>query len=182
MRHVAQVFSLFTITVSASVATWNSVYSMPASLQIAASSSLIGREASERSVSPAQKRSKPPPVPEMPTVTWTSGATLANASAAAVVSGPTVDEPSASIEPERLGEVGGRAACSAGVGAVSRPSAAAVVSPELPESLLRRIRPRLRRGARRRARQEEAYVAGEKPFFSLPVVPFETGGIVGLAV
>src|SRR5918996_403645 len=32
---------------------------------------LIGREAFERSVSPRQKRSKPPPVPEMPTVTWT---------------------------------------------------------------------------------------------------------------
>ena len=46
---------------------------MPASLQIVASSSLIGREAFERSVSPRQKRSKPPPVPETPTVTWTFG-------------------------------------------------------------------------------------------------------------
>ena len=31
------------------------------------SSSSIGREASEMSVSPAQKRSKPPPVPDSPT-------------------------------------------------------------------------------------------------------------------
>ena len=46
---------------------------MPAFLQIAASSSLIGREASEMSVSPAQNFSKPPPVPEMPTVTLTLG-------------------------------------------------------------------------------------------------------------
>ena len=33
----------------------------------------MGREAFERSVSSAQNRSKPPPVPEMPTVTSTSG-------------------------------------------------------------------------------------------------------------
>ena len=58
---------------------------MPASLQIVASSSLIGREAFERSVSPRQKRSKPPPVPETPTVTWTSGCWAWNFSAAAVV-------------------------------------------------------------------------------------------------
>ena len=37
------------------------------------SSSLIGREASEMSVSPAQNFSKPPPVPDSPTVTLTSG-------------------------------------------------------------------------------------------------------------
>jgi hypothetical protein len=34
---------------------------------------LIGREASEMSVSPAQNFSKPPPVPEVPTVIFTPG-------------------------------------------------------------------------------------------------------------
>ncbi len=60
----------------------------------------IGREASDRSISPLQKRWKPPPVPEMPTVTLTPPApALRKSSAAAVVYGPTVDEPSAVIEP-----------------------------------------------------------------------------------
>ena len=101
VRQLAQSLSLFTTTVSASLAIWNSTYSMPLSLQIAASSSLIGREAFERSVSPRQKRSKPPPVPETPTVIWTSGFCCWKRSAAAVVYGPTVLEPSASIRPER---------------------------------------------------------------------------------
>ena len=49
------------------------MYSTPASAQSGtSSSSSIGREAFEMSVSPAQKRSKPPPVPETPTVTFTS--------------------------------------------------------------------------------------------------------------
>ena len=52
------------------------------------------------SVSPAQKRSNPPPVPEMPTSTLTPGCTSRNASAAAVVSGPTVLEPSTITSPE----------------------------------------------------------------------------------
>jgi hypothetical protein len=34
---------------------------------------LIGRDAFASSISPAQKRWKPPPVPEVPTVTATSG-------------------------------------------------------------------------------------------------------------
>ena len=71
VRQVAQSFSLLTTIVSASLATWSSTYSTPLESQIADSSSLIGREAFERSVSPRQKRSKPPPVPEMPTVTST---------------------------------------------------------------------------------------------------------------
>ena len=70
-------------------------------MQAAASSSLIGREAFERSVSPRQKRSKPPPVPETPTVTCTPLFCCWKRSAAAVVYGPTVLEPSASIRPER---------------------------------------------------------------------------------
>ena len=85
VRHVAQSFSVLTTTVSASFATWNSTYSIPSCSQAAISSSLIGREAFERSVSPRQKRSKPPPVPETPTVTWTPGSASWNASAAAVV-------------------------------------------------------------------------------------------------
>ena len=112
VRQVAQSFSLLTTTVSASFATWNSTYSIPASLQIVASSSLIAREAFERSVSPRQKRSKPPPVPETPTVTWTSGFSFWKRSAAAVVNGPTVLEPSASIRPDRsLPPVRTRSSC-----------------------------------------------------------------------
>jgi hypothetical protein len=44
---------------------------------------LIGREASEMSVSPAQNFSKPPPVPEMPTEILTSGFSSLKSSAAA---------------------------------------------------------------------------------------------------
>ena len=51
------------------------------------------------SVSPAQNFSKPPPVPEMPTVTCTSGFSSLNSSAAASANGPTVDEPSIAICP-----------------------------------------------------------------------------------
>ena len=70
VRQFAQSFSGSTTTVSASFATWSSTYSTPFFSQIVASSSSIGREAFERSVSPRQNRSKPPPVPEMPTVTF----------------------------------------------------------------------------------------------------------------
>ena len=69
-------------------------------MQIGASLIRIGRDASERSISPLQNRWKPPPVPEMPTVTCTPVAPARRkSSAAAVVYGPTVDEPSAVIEP-----------------------------------------------------------------------------------
>ena len=51
-----------------SIATLSSTYSMPASAQAAASSSLIAREASEMSVSPAQNFLKPSPVPGPSTV------------------------------------------------------------------------------------------------------------------
>src|SRR5512132_3830056 len=53
------------------------------------------------SVSPAQNFSKPPPVPEMPTVTLMSGLSSLNSSAAASVNGPTVEEPSIVILPFR---------------------------------------------------------------------------------
>ena len=64
----------------ATVISWKVI---PFFLQIgASSSSLIGREASEMSVSPAQNFSKPPPVPEVPTEIWTSGFCPWNCSAA----------------------------------------------------------------------------------------------------
>ena len=69
-------------------------------LQDCASEILIGRDAFERSISFLQKRWKPPPVPEMPTVTFTFDAPAREkSSAAAVVYGPTVEDPSAVIEP-----------------------------------------------------------------------------------
>ena len=55
-------------TVKASFATIISVYLTPFFAHSAASVDLIGRDAFEISVSPLQKREKPPPVPEMPTV------------------------------------------------------------------------------------------------------------------
>ena len=51
------------------------------------------------SVSPAQKRLKPPPVPETPTVTRTSGLAMPNSAAIASVIGKTVLEPSTAISP-----------------------------------------------------------------------------------
>jgi hypothetical protein len=71
-----------------SLATWTSEVSMPALSQSGtSSSSSIGREASEMSVSPAQNFSKPPPVPDWPTVMRTPGAWLWNCSAAAWANG-----------------------------------------------------------------------------------------------
>jgi hypothetical protein len=104
VRHVAQVFSRFTTTVSASFATVNARHEPTlVVLQFLASVARIGRDASERSVSPLQKRSKPPPVPEIPTVMFTLPApALRKSSAAAVVYGPTVDDPSAVIVPDSL--------------------------------------------------------------------------------
>ena len=54
------------------------------------------------SVSSAQNLANPPPVPEVATVTLTSGASSRKMSAAASVSGATVDEPSATTEPLAL--------------------------------------------------------------------------------
>src|SRR5215211_4916276 len=74
---------------------------MPFFLQMGASSSgLIGREASETSVSPAQNFSNPPPVPEVPTEIFTFGFSPLNCSAAAWAKGPTVLEPSILMLPE----------------------------------------------------------------------------------
>src|SRR5215212_4953512 len=64
----------------------------------------MGREASEMSVSPAQNFSKPPPVPDVPTVTLTPEFSALNSSAIASVSGPTVLDPSTRMSPERSPE------------------------------------------------------------------------------
>src|SRR5680860_834264 len=94
-------FSGLTTTESASLATWTSSKAIPFDLQAAISSSSIGRDASEMSVSPAQNFSKPPPVPEVPTVTLTQGCSAWKSSAAASDRGATVLEPSMRIVPER---------------------------------------------------------------------------------
>src|SRR4051812_7480033 len=75
---------------------------MPFFLQAAASLGLISREASEMSVSPLQNFSKPPPVPDEPTVIFTLGLSSLNSSAAACAKGRTVLEPSRVILPERF--------------------------------------------------------------------------------
>ena len=94
--------SVFVTTAMPSLATWTSSYLIPFFLQTGTSSSgLIGREASEMSVSPAQNFSKPPPVPEVPTVIFTSGFSPWKASCAAWANGATVLEPSILIVPER---------------------------------------------------------------------------------
>ena len=80
--------------------TLSSTYSMPASLQAAASSSLILREASEMSAPSAQNSLKPSPVPGPVTDTFTSGCTVAKSSATATEMGSTVDEPVTTTSPE----------------------------------------------------------------------------------
>ena len=82
-----------------SIAILSSVYSMPAAWHSAASSSLILREASEMSVSPAQNFLKPSPVPGPSIVYLKSGLLAASASATPVEIGSTVDEPETLIEP-----------------------------------------------------------------------------------
>src|SRR5687767_15369451 len=68
---------------------------MPALAQPAISALRIGREAFEMSVSPRQNFLKPPPVPEMPTVTFTCCFfAFWKSSATASVTGNTVLEPS----------------------------------------------------------------------------------------
>jgi hypothetical protein len=76
--------SLLLTTAIPSLATWTSAYSTPDFWQTGASSSaLIGRDALEMSVSPAQNFSKPPPVPDWPTEIFTSGFSSLKSSAAA---------------------------------------------------------------------------------------------------
>ena len=95
MIDLSQSFFGLITTVSASKATGSSMYCTPALRHSSISRARIGRDAFEKSVSPRQNFLKPPPVPEMPTVTrtlprfdcWKSSAT-------ASVIGNTVDDPS----------------------------------------------------------------------------------------
>jgi hypothetical protein len=98
-RQLTAVFSTEVRTLMPSIATLSSTYSMPASAQAAASSSLIAREASLMSVSPAQNLTKPSPVPGPSTVNAKPGFWAANASATPVLMGSTVDEPETRMLP-----------------------------------------------------------------------------------
>src|SRR5262245_54435859 len=76
------------------------MYSTALCAQSCCSSALIGRDALAKSVSPAQKRLKPPPVPDCATATCTlPPCSRENSSATAVVMGNTVLEPSPVIVP-----------------------------------------------------------------------------------
>ncbi len=83
-----------------SMATFSSTYSTPASAQAWASSSLMAREASLMSVSPAQKRAKPSPVPGPSTLMATLGFCSLKSSLTRVEMGSTVEEPEMTISPE----------------------------------------------------------------------------------
>src|SRR4051794_40132688 len=74
---------------------------MPFFLQAAISSSSIGRDALATSISPAQNFSKPPPVPDSPTVIFTFGLVPWKLSADAWAKGYTVLDPSTVTLPER---------------------------------------------------------------------------------
>ena len=87
------------MTAMPSLATWTSLKVTPFFSQSAFSSSLIGRDASEISVSPAQKRTKPSPVPAPPTVIFTPGCDSPKNSDAASANGWTVEEPSMATLP-----------------------------------------------------------------------------------
>jgi hypothetical protein len=83
---------------SLAISNWTG--STPFCSQSSASSSWIGRDASLTSVSPAQNREKPPPVPDCDTVTRTSRPSLSmNSSAIAWLIGYTVLDPSIWIRP-----------------------------------------------------------------------------------
>ncbi len=75
----AQVLSRLAITAMPSFATWSSRNSIRSFAHAATSSSSIGREAFVISISPAQNFSKPPPVPDAPTVIRTPGLCRAEA-------------------------------------------------------------------------------------------------------
>jgi hypothetical protein len=73
VRQPTNSFPGLTTTEIPSKPTMISIGSTPFARQVASSCSVIGREASEMSVSSLQNRLKPPPDPEMPTVTRTRG-------------------------------------------------------------------------------------------------------------
>ena len=94
MIDVAHEFFGFTTRARPSKAIGSSMYSMPAFEHASISLALIGRDALLMSVSPRQNFWKPPPVPEMPTVTRTEVLAFWNSSATASLMGKTVLDPS----------------------------------------------------------------------------------------
>ena len=101
------------------------------------------------SVSPAQNFSKPPPVPDWPTVTWTLGCSSLKSSPAASAKGKTVEEPSIRIVP---------VSSSFGAAAAGRGAAAFVVA------AARRDAERQRGGDSRERRHEP--IVSHDPSFS----------------
>ena len=100
LRHVMASSSAEVTTESPSTATLSSMKSMPEASHAATSSSLIGRDASETSISPAQNCANPSPVPGPSTVIARSGFSSENAAPTAAEIGSTVDEPETAIDPE----------------------------------------------------------------------------------
>jgi hypothetical protein len=70
---------------------------MPLAAHVSISTGRMGRDALLMSVSPRQNRSKPPPVPDTPTVTRRPGLAIWNSSATASLIGKTVLDPSIRI-------------------------------------------------------------------------------------
>ena len=140
-----KVFRGLTTTERPSKATGASTNLIDAAPQASISAARIGREASEMSVSLAQNFLKPPPVPEIPTVTRTlPPVAFWNSSAMASEMGNTVDEPSTLIVPESVRRsapawppsAAGPAPCGAA------PHAASVAAPSAeprPASQVRRV-------------------------------------------
>ena len=92
LRHSIAEFFVDVSTVMPSKAIFSSTYSLPAASQAAFSSSLILRDASEMSVSPAQNFLKPSPVPGPSTVTARSPPLISSASSlTSTAIGSTVD-------------------------------------------------------------------------------------------
>src|SRR4029453_14724013 len=93
-----------------SSATLSSTYSMPLLAQTSASpSGLMARDASAMSISPAQNRAKPSPVPGPSTGMANPGEPALNRSWPAVLMGCPVDEPKMTIEPLRSAGAAGAA-------------------------------------------------------------------------
>ena len=94
VRVSTQSFPACTTTAMPSYAMGSSTNPIPAAAHASISRGRMGRDALEMSVSPAQNFSKPPPVPDTPTVTRASGSTRRYSSATASAIGNTVLEPS----------------------------------------------------------------------------------------
>ena len=108
--------------------TLSSMKSIPAAAHVAASSSLIARDASAMSASPAQNLAKPSPVPGPSTETDTPGAMSAKASPTAIEIGSTVDDPVTTMSPlreERSADDSGAAVVPGAIVVAAEPSVVA---------------------------------------------------------